>query len=158
MYDEIYRIPMVVAHPDHQGEGRAYSDFVYLQDIMPTILEIAGIAAPEGLDGVSLLPAVLGQGEGSAAADRDDVYCMLDHQFFPVNQRMVRTKTHQFTFNSGEIGELYDLVKDPYQLNNVYENLEYDIVRKELIHRMEGHMKRLNDPVYKWFKQIIGVY
>jgi len=147
---------MVVAQPD--AAGIINDDFVYLHDLMPTILESAGIPIPRGLDGVSLVPAINGRPQDGQASLRDDVFCLIDAHFFTVNQRMVRTRTHQFTFNPGEFGELYDLVKDPYQLDNVYEEPEYGAVRDDLMDRMDRHMRNACDPTHTWFKRIRGVY
>ena len=38
MYDEIYRIPLVIAHPECQAPGTACNEFVYLQEIMLSTL------------------------------------------------------------------------------------------------------------------------
>ena len=158
MYDEIYRVPMAAALPGNLEGNNKYDGFVYLHDLMPTILDIAGAKIPDGLDGVSLMPALEGRPEDCEAGSREEVYCMLDAHFFTVNHRMVRTRTHQFTFNPGEFGELYDFTKDPYQLENVYGEPEYEEIRLDLIKRMERYMKELKDPVYPWFRNIIGAY
>lgn len=71
---------------------------------------------------------------------------------------MVRTRTHQFTFNSGDQGELYDLVQDPYQLHNVYGQPEYEAVRVDLMARMDRHMEELQDPLRGWFRRVGPVY
>ena len=155
MYDEIYRVPLVVAHPDCQRPGSANDDFVYFHEVHPSILDLAGLEVPANLDGQSLLPAMLGQ---DSAWERDDVYCVFDRHFTVANQRMVRTRDHQFTFNAHDIGELYDLQKDPYQLNNVHRDKAYDDVRRDLMGRMERHMRELDDPLRGWFDKVKGVY
>ena len=155
MYDEIYRIPLVVAHPECEAPGSVCDDFVYLQEITCSALDIAGLDVPAELDGGSFLPAMLGTGEPS---DREEVYCVFDRHFTVANQRMVRTRTHQFTFNSSDPGELYDLVADPYQLSNVYGDPAYDDVRRDLMSRMDRHMQELKDPLYGWYRRISGAY
>lgn len=155
MYDEIYRVPLVVAHPDCQRPGTANDDLVYFHEVNPSILDLAGLEVPANLDGQSLLPAMLGQ---DSAWERDDVYCVFDRHFTVANQRMVRTRDHQFTFNAHDIGELYDLQKDPYQLNNVHRDPAYDEVRRDLMKRMERHMRELDDPLRGWFDKVKGVY
>ena len=155
MYDEIYRIPLIVAHPDCERPGSANNEFVYLHDLTPSILDAADFEVPDELDGESLLPAMLGRDYSNG---REEVYCVFDRHFTAVEQRMVRTRTHQFTFNSGDQGELYDLVADPYQLNNVYGRPEYDEVRADLMQRMARHMQALDDPLYDWYKHVMGAY
>ncbi len=116
---------------------------------------MAGLDVPEDMDGGSFLPAMLGD---STPNGRDEVYCVFDRHFTNVNQRMVRTRTHQLTFNSGDQGELYDLVADPYQLHNVYGQPEYEEVRQDLMARMERYMIELGDPLHGWFSRVGPVY
>ena len=155
MYDEIYRIPLVIAHPECQAPGTACNEFVYLQEIMLSALDAAGLAVPDALDGESFLHAIEGKPYHNG---REEVYCVFDRHFTVANQRMVRTRTHQFTFNSGDPGELYDLQKDPYQLDNVYGAPEYETVRLDLINRMDRYMQELEDPLRGWFGRIKGAY
>ncbi len=155
MYDEIYRIPLVVAHPDCQAPGTACDEFVYLHEIMLSSLDAAGLDIPADLDGQSFLPAIEGR---PFANGREEVYCVFDRHFTVANQRMVRTRTHQFTFNSGDPGELYDLQRDPYQLDNVYGDPAYEAVRQDLMGRMDRYMEELGDPLRGWFGRIKGAY
>ena len=155
MYDEIYRIPLVVAHPDCRAPGSANEDFVYLHEITSSILDMTGAEVPAELDGPSFLPAMLG---GGSSSDREEVYCVFDRHFTVANQRMVRTRTHQLTFNSSDPGELYDLTVDPHQLHNVHGCPEYAEVQRDLMGRMERYMRDLEDPLYGWFRRISGVY
>lgn len=155
MYDEIYRIPLVVAHPDCKRPDTANDNFYYLHELMGSTLHMAAVPVPDHLDGASFLPAMLGD---DAPNGRDEVYCVFDRHFTVANQRMVRTKTHQFTFNSCDTGELYDLTQDPYQLRNRYGHPDYEDIQRDLIARMDRYMKSLNDPAYSWFRRISGAY
>ena len=155
MYDEIYRIPLVIFHPDCENPGTVNDDLVYLQELMCTVLDAAGVDVPDDLDGRSFLDATLGR---NTDWDRDDVYCVFERHFTVAQQRMVRTRTHQLTFNSADQGELYDLVLDPYQLTNVYGQPAYEKVRRDLGARMEAHMVRLRDPLLGRFRTIWNVY
>ncbi|MBX3052022.1 MAG: sulfatase-like hydrolase/transferase [Caldilineaceae bacterium] len=154
MYDEIYRIPLVVAHPDCAAPGSVNDDFVCLHEVTPSFLEIAGVEGAE-MDGQSFLPAMLGDHTPNG---REEVYCVFHRHFTVAEQRMVRTRTHQFTFNSGDAGELYDLVADPYQLHNVYGQPEYESVRQDLMARMKRYMDELDDPLRGWFGRVGPVY
>lgn len=155
MYDEIYRIPLVVAHPNCEQPNSVNDDFIYLQDLTATFIDISGQPVPDALDGQSCLPAMQGN---PVPNGRHDIYCVFHRHFTLAEQRMVRTRTHQFTFNSGDQGELYDLVQDPYQLKNVYGQPEYKAVQQDLMARMGHYMAELNDPLYGWFKRMGPVY
>lgn len=154
MYDEIYNIPLVVAHPGCTAPGSVNDDFVYLHELTPTFLEIAGVENAQ-MDGQSFLPAMLGDATPNG---REEVYCVFHRHFTHAEQRMVRTRTHQFTFNSADAGELYDLTADPYQLHNVYDQPAYDAVRLDLMARMSRYMKDLGDPLRGWFERMKWVY
>ena len=155
MYDEIYRIPLVVSHPDCKSPGSVNNDFVYLHEVASSIIEAAGLEVPDHLDGNSFEAAMRADSEPS---ERDDVYCIFNSHFTTPNQRMVRTRTHQFTFNPNDIGELYDLVKDPYQLDNRFGDPAYADVQADLMARMDRHMEELGDPILSWFRRISPVY
>lgn len=156
MYDEIYRIPYVVAHPDCQHPGSTDDNFVYLHETMMSLLDAAGVVVPDTLDGESFLPAMYAK-EGWTNG-REEVYCVFDRHFTVANQRMVRTRTHQFTFNPSDIGELYDLEDDPYQLHNRYGDPAYAAVQQDLMARMEQHMAALGDAQLGWFRRMGPVY
>jgi arylsulfatase A-like enzyme len=155
MYDEIYRIPFVVAHPDCENPGSRNSDFVYLHECMPSFIEAAGLDAPNNLDGHSFYRAMCGD---QTANNRDEVFCVFDRHFTIANQRMLRTRTHQFTFNPSDIGELYDLVKDPHQLTNCFGDPDYADVKKDLMKRMGDYMVQLGDSQSSWFHRMSSVY
>ena len=155
MYDEIYRIPLIVAHPECDQPGSVNDDFVYLHELTSSVIDLAGADVPPHMDGQSFAAAMRGDHTPNG---RDDVYCVFYRHFTEANQRMVRTRTHQFTFNSGDQGELYDLVNDPYQLNNVYGQPDYEAIRMDLMARMERYMQELNDPLYSWFQRVGPVY
>jgi len=58
LYDEVLHVPLVIRHPSLPADRRVVSPAM-LVDVFPTILELAGLPAPGGLDGTSLVPRVL---------------------------------------------------------------------------------------------------
>lgn len=150
-YDETYRIPMVV-----YGGGAVDNDsFVYLHEVMPTLLELAGISSTYPVDGESLLPLITGEQETN---DREEVYCQFHNHFYTTRQRMIRNERYQFTFNESEKGELYDFEKDPYQLNNVCYEPGYEGIKAELKGKMLEYMEETQDPALGWYKRIYQFY
>ena len=61
-YEGGTRVPLIVSWPGHVQAGATYGQAVSLMDIYPTLLDAAGrpARATQGLDGVSLLPALRG--------------------------------------------------------------------------------------------------
>ncbi len=68
LYDPNLLVPLIVAAPDGSGAGRIISEQVRLVDVLPTILELAGLPIPAGIDGVSLVPMITGNGAGDTAS------------------------------------------------------------------------------------------
>ncbi|HEX5066229.1 MAG TPA: sulfatase [Myxococcota bacterium] len=60
LYEESLRVPLVWSGKDIPA-GRRVAEQVSLIDVMPTLLALAGVAAPKGVDGESLLPAMHGE-------------------------------------------------------------------------------------------------
>jgi arylsulfatase A-like enzyme len=59
----ISRVPLMFIWPGHIAGGQRFSQPVSMIDILPTVLELAGLPAPEALQGQSLAPLLLSQPE-----------------------------------------------------------------------------------------------
>jgi len=154
-YEQCYNLPMVVAHPDCEAPGSVCDEFVYLHDLNPTFLEMAGLTPPDVPDSQSILENVLGRGTPTG---RDSVYTAFQSQIFPFPQRMIRTRTHKLVYNISDIGELYDMVADPWEMRNLIDMPETKAIQDELMRRMREHMVRLEDPILRRFDRIRHVY
>jgi len=73
---------------------------------------------------------------------------------FTYEQRMVRTRTHKLVYNRSDIGELYDLADDPWEMRNLIYLPETRHVQNELLESMRERMVRLGDPALRFFDQI----
>ena len=62
LFDEVMHVPLVFLWPGRVAAGRRVSDLVSLIDIAPTLLQLAGVPAPPGLEGLSLVPLLTGAG------------------------------------------------------------------------------------------------
>ena len=130
-------------------------EFIYLQDLFPTFLEIAGGQVPDEPDTQSILPQIQGK---NVPTGRDSVYAQFFAQLFRFEQRMLRTRTHKFVYNHSDIGELYDMVNDPWEMTNLIDLPATKAIQAELIEQMRVHMVRLNDPILRDFDAIRHVY
>lgn len=154
-YEESWKLPMIAAHPQCATPGSTCDEFVYLHDLFPTFLELAGAPLPEVPDSQSILPNMLGE---AAATGRDSVYGIFTRHLFPAPFRFVRTRTHKFVYNQVGIGELYDLVNDPGELNNLIDRPDTADIQADLITSMREHMVRLEDPLLRQFDGMRYVY
>jgi len=141
MYDETYRVPLVVRGPGvRQGEC---DDFVYLHDLFPTLLQAGGAEEPAGHDAQSLMPLLNGDGGWGS---RDEIFGEFDQQICHFPQRMVRTRTHKFIFNQSDVCELYDLERDPHEMRNAVNDSDCQGVKEDLKERLLAHLRATRDP------------
>jgi len=139
MMEEVMHIPMVVRWPG-VTDGSSCDALVSNLDITPTILEMAGIKAPEYMDGKSLTGLLKGDDSGW----REDFMAQhYGHFKIHVPQRALYYKNFKFIATKGDIQELYDLEKDQFELHNlIYEPWVKDIsseMRKRLLDNMDRY-------------------
>ncbi len=121
MYEESIRMPFLVRWPDGI-KPRTRTDAMALNiDFAPTFLEAAGLPPAPGMQGRSLLPVL----RGAPPADwRTSMYYRYYHDPGDHNTRAhygVRTRTHKLIhFWKKDQWELFDLVRDPRELDNLY--------------------------------------
>ena len=114
LYEGGIRIPLVVSWPALKNPGRFCDAPVASVDWYPTLLELAGLKAPEGqvLDGISLVPAL----ENKELPARDYMFwhfpCYVGRATPSSAVRAGDWKLLEF-FEEGSSFELYDLKQDP---------------------------------------------
>ena len=130
LYEGGIREPMIVRWPGKVRAGQT-SDHVWTQwDLMPTFAAIAGAKSPPGIDGVSMLPALLGQRQ----PNHEFLYWEFHEGGYAQAVRMGHWKAVRHGVN-GSI-ELYDLQTDPKETNNLAAK------QPALIKRIEEIMRR----------------
>ena len=116
-FEDSAAIPLIVSAPRRFGPRRVTST-VSLLDIVPTIANLAGVRIAPGadkLDGVSLVPAL--EGDGVARADAVVGEYLAEGAVAPVV--MVRRGSFKFISSPGDPDQLFDLAADPDELANL---------------------------------------
>jgi arylsulfatase A-like enzyme len=157
MYEETVAIPLLMRWPAATPAGRVVEPFVSTIDVLPTVLEAAGLPVPDGLDGRSLWPLVRGESPSDQPADWPaDAYS----QFFGHGEgrglydvRMLRTERYKLVYYPHDVDELYDEQTDPWELRNLAEAPEYQRLHDELQARLERRMAVAGDPLRHWMKR-----
>lgn len=152
MYDDIYRTPGIVRVPGAPG-GQVRSEFVSLLDCTATILELAGVATDRAVDSRSLLPLV----RGEQVPWDEDVVCEFHGHHFPHPQRMLRTERHKLVVNPDSVNELYDLIEDPHELVNRYDDPALLEVRRAMTRRLYGVLRDRDDRFFHWMTSMYDV-
>ncbi len=146
-YDESLRVPLLVRHPTlgAKARGRVVDEMVLNLDLAQTLLDFAGVRAPQNMQGRSWRPLLTGQ----AAAWRQSWF----YEYFAENQKNsrvpdisgVRTTDAKLIKYPGhdEWTELFDLKNDPYEMHNLW----LDAKSAPLRARLEAEHDRLTQEV-----------
>jgi N-acetylglucosamine-6-sulfatase len=117
-YEESMRVPLLARYPAWFPSGTRSQTFALNIDLMPTVLDAAGVSAARNLPGISLRRLATG------AAQRN---CFL-YEYFPdlalpiiPPMRAIRTPDYKYVkyFGPNVIDELYDMRNDPIESNNL---------------------------------------
>ena len=147
MYEESFRTPLLVYYPG--GKKGDVTELVQNIDYAPTFLEAAGVEIPEDIQGESLLPILKGE---KVKNWRNSLYYHYYEQPGEHNVlrhygvKMDNYKLIHFYFDSDE-WELFDLEKDPRELNNIYGQPGTEEITAKLEKEMLRLQEKYDDPV-----------
>lgn len=202
LYDAGTRVPLVISWKGKITEGRVVEDFVNLNDLAPTFLELAGLEIPEYMTANSLTNILFSEKSGRIEKSRDHIitarerhaFCRQNGLGYPC--RAIRTYDFLYIRNYepdrwpagdpplfGDIDahmlhypsptkvnmminkdkpevkplydhafmkrppeELYDLQKDPWQLNNISDNSDYQNIKSGLSKKLNDYLETTRDP------------
>lgn len=137
MYEPSMRVPMIAHCPDLFERGRRVEGMALNLDICPTLLEAAGAPIPATVHGRSLLPLLGGAGEWRT----EFLYEYFWERDFPQTPTVLglRTDRHSFMQYHGvwDLDELYDIRKDPGQMNNLLANVRTTTQAGRLFNRIK---------------------
>jgi arylsulfatase A-like enzyme len=122
MYEASVRMPFLVRWPGVAKPGLVQQNMAINPDFAPTFMDIAGLSVPSDMQGRSLVPLLKST---AAPSDwRESYYYRYYHDPGDHNTRAhygVRTKTHKLIyFWKKDQWEMFDLVHDPDELHNLY--------------------------------------
>ena len=165
-YEESFRLPMIAAHPRCAAPGSRSDAFVCLHDLYPTFIALAG-GEPPTSDGISIVDQILGRG---GSTGRESIYGYSAHGL-PESLRMVRTRTHKLTFaptgtgalqdlvrDAWELFELYDLVNDPHEMVNLIDRPGSQEVQERMLALMRQHMVDIDDPMLEYLDSVVDAH
>ncbi len=134
-YERSIRIPLILSYPARFDPGFVCPALALNIDVMPTLLQLGGLAPPAGLPGMDLA----GLADGSL--QRDAFLYEYFQELGPVPTTVaVRTDRYKFiTYprNPDLPLELYDLRYDPDELVNRAAEADYGVIVKDLAARLE---------------------
>jgi arylsulfatase A-like enzyme len=176
VYEPGLQVMLLLRHAGRQGwhGGIVRNEMISNIDVLPSILELAGIAAPANVQGRSFAPLLDGRPYTPNAA----IFGELTYHGYYDPQRSIRTETHKLIANfSAAMSfqdpsqqwrpksdpltpeypasafhphlELYDLTQDPWEQVNLANQPEHASVRGDLARRLHQHMVATDDPLLR---------
>jgi len=139
--EEVYNIPLVMSGPGI-CEGIVSGARVGLHDLCQTILELSGLDVFNVPDSRSF--AEIFQNP-QMEAEYKKGYAEYFGSRIMLTQRIVWDGSWKFVFNGFDYDELYDLDDDPYEMNNLIDDPEYENVVKRLCKQMWDSIRKTND-------------
>ncbi len=146
-YDESTKVPLLVSCPELFDGNRIEKKMIQNIDIAPSILEIFGFQKPGNMQGMSFIPIL----KGKNVEWRDKIfYEYYWEENFPQTPTTfgVRTDKYKYVRYWGiwDTNEFYDLENDPYEMNNLIANPEYQDTIKQMV-----------DELYTWLESTGGM-
>ena len=134
-YEGLVRVPLIFSCPTRFESGLKSDALVELVDKVPTILDLVDLQVPTEMHGWSLLPILQGkvdpnQHRSSVRCEFYDALGMRNHSF----ATMYRDKRYKLvTYHENQEGELYDLVDDPDEFNNLWDISDKKEIKMDLL-------------------------
>jgi len=137
LFDHSVRVPLVISGPGIP-ENTLISDQVYLQDVLPTAIQLAGGESFSAIEFKSLLPLVF---NNSKSESYKAIYgCYMNFQ------RSVRTDDYKLiVYPKVPVLLLFDLNNDPEEMNNLANNPDYKAIMDEMKKLLVEQQNKMDD-------------
>ena len=157
IYEESIRMPFIVRYPKKVKAGTINEDIVANIDFAPTFLDLAGIQTKEKLQGKSF--KTLLESETPSNWNQAVYYHYYEFPYWHHVQPHYGIRTQKYTlahfYYNIDKWELYDLEKDPMQMNNVINDPKYAKIIVDLKKQLKDLMiKAGNDKSLEEFRVI----
>lgn len=110
MYDHSVRVPLMIVGPNIPA-GKTLDTRVYLQDVVPTTLELADIKQPEHVEFRSLLPVIHGK--------RDEQYDAIYGAYLQLQRMITMGDDKLILYPKARKARLYNVKTDPQELKDL---------------------------------------
>lgn len=143
-FEGLVHVPLIVSWPAAFASGLRSEALVELVDLAPTLLDSAGLAVPETMQGRSLLPILEGRADphvhkphvvseywdGLDVPDADHTHASM---YFDGRHKSV-------CYHGHDLGEIYDLAVDPDEFTNLWGQ---DMQKDLQLHLLKAHLDAL---------------
>ncbi len=144
MYEPSIRVPMLAHCPDLFDGGRKVEGMALNMDIAPTLLSAAGAPVPATVQGRSLLDLIRGASDWRG----EFLYEYFWERDYPQTPTVLGLRSDQYSYmhyhGGWDLDELYDVRKDPHQMDNLLGDVRIRTEGGRLFNRIKDpDMKKL---------------
>ena len=141
MFEESLAMPLMVKYPDHIKPGTEITALTQNLDFAETFLDYANVPIPEDMQGKPLRPLL----ENSLEDDdfRNAIYYhYYDYPAFHMVKKHYGVRTDRYKlihfYDDIDTWELYDLEKDPKEINNLIDDASYAEIENQLRNTLDS--------------------
>lgn len=137
-YESLVHVPLIISWPGHFGQNARHDALVELVDLVPTVLEGAGLETPYYVQGKSLVPIL--SDPASVSFHKNHV---VSEYHGAIGGESMPDQTHGFMYFDGRyklcqyeghsVGEIYDLENDPEEFENLWFRDDFLSKKAELL-------------------------
>ena len=138
LYEGGIRVPLIVRWPGKIAAGTESDHVGAFWDFMPTVADLADTKAPQGIDGISFAPTLLGKGKQK---EHDYLYWEF-HEYGKIQALLI--ENHKALRGLGKEVLLYDLAADPTESRDIA------AARPDLVGRTEEILSTARTPSEVW--------
>jgi arylsulfatase A-like enzyme len=138
MYEHSLGAPLIVNAPGLE-KGKRITERVYIQDIVPSSLELAGAAQPEAMEFESLMPLIKG--------DKEKGRTVIYGAYMNRQRCVIQGDWKLMYYPSAAKYRLFNVARDPNEMNDLSENPECADQLEKMKQALIREMKEQNDPL-----------
>lgn len=137
LYEHSLRVPFLVAGPGVPAD-RKLDIPIYLQDVMPTTLDLAGVGKPDQVFFHGLLPLLTG-------AQKNSSYDAIYGAYLDLQRAVIHDGYKLILYPDARVVRLYHLTADPDELDDLAQEPEFAATKRQLFQRLLGLQRELGD-------------
>jgi len=152
MYEQAIRVPWMIRCPGLGAQGSVHSEWTVNIDNAPTVLHLAGLAAPAEMQGKSLVPMLHGEAPNGEPLSFYYHYYEFGSPHWVAPHYGIRTERFKLiSYYDRNEWELFDLEKDPDEMENLFVDNGrkvqpgYEAILQDLVEQLKATRERYKD-------------
>ncbi|AJR04478.1 sulfatase family protein [Siansivirga zeaxanthinifaciens] len=145
-WDESVRVPFLISYPEiGKHKGTTVMAPINTPDILPSLLGLSNIEIPKTIEGENLSKLIKNPDTNADRAALVMNVAPFTGNYKDAPFRAIRTKQYTYIKTKEGSNLFFDDIKDPYQMNNLFDNAQFEDVRKDLEGKLNRALNKIGD-------------